>query len=225
MGLSHGADIVRSGLILCLDASNPKSYPGTGTTWFDLSSNSANGTVNGTIPFVSNGPQSYFNFAITNDSNYISSTIAQNYADMTIVFQPDFTKAGGISIAGLISDSSPATASDNSLRFAGVNGTGPWNVIGRNPGDVNDWAYPTATDYYVNSNISNTLVSGWNIFGGYRTNQGVNFPENFAYFLGTSGYPDRGFQGKIASVYMYNRKLTSSEQKQNFEALRGRYGI
>jgi hypothetical protein len=77
----------------------------------------------------------------------------------------------------------------------------------------------------VNSIISNTLVSGWNIFGGYRTNQGVNFPVNFSYFLGSSGYPARGFQGKIAAVYMYNRQLTASEQLQNFNALRGRYSI
>ena len=42
MALTHGptntyANIVTSGLILNLDASNPSSYPGSGTTWNDLS--------------------------------------------------------------------------------------------------------------------------------------------------------------------------------------------
>ena len=39
MGLSHSPKIVTTGLVLALDAANPKSYPGTGTTWKDLSGN------------------------------------------------------------------------------------------------------------------------------------------------------------------------------------------
>jgi len=37
--------IVTSGLVLNLDAGNPASYPGSGTTWFDLSGNGNNGTL------------------------------------------------------------------------------------------------------------------------------------------------------------------------------------
>jgi hypothetical protein len=38
--------IVTSGLVLNLDAANIKSYPGSGTTWTDLSGNRLNGTLN-----------------------------------------------------------------------------------------------------------------------------------------------------------------------------------
>ena len=49
--------IVTDGLKLYLDASNPASYPGSGTTWFDLSGNGNNGTmVNGVVP-LSNAMQ------------------------------------------------------------------------------------------------------------------------------------------------------------------------
>ena len=49
--------IVTDGLKLYLDASNPVSYPGSGTTWFDLSGNNNNGTmVNGVVP-LSNAMQ------------------------------------------------------------------------------------------------------------------------------------------------------------------------
>ena len=34
-----GSDIITDGLTLCLDAGNTKSYPGSGTTWSDLSNN------------------------------------------------------------------------------------------------------------------------------------------------------------------------------------------
>ena len=50
----HGPKIVRDGLVLNLDAADKNSYPGTGTTWFDLSGNGNHGTIsNG--EFVSNG--------------------------------------------------------------------------------------------------------------------------------------------------------------------------
>ena len=48
--------IVTDGLKLWLDASNPLSYPGTGTTWYDLSGNGNNGTmINGVTYNAANG--------------------------------------------------------------------------------------------------------------------------------------------------------------------------
>ena len=47
MALAHSPRIVRDSLTLCLDAENTKSYPGSGTTWKDLSGK-GNDTVNGT---------------------------------------------------------------------------------------------------------------------------------------------------------------------------------
>jgi hypothetical protein len=214
--------IVTSGLIARLDASNTSSYPGTGTTITDLSGQGATGTINGTISFVSAGQASYWNFAVASDSNYIGSTLTQNYLDCTFVFYPDFALTNGL--AGLIANSTPAAGADDSLRFENVNGIGPWTVVIRNPGDGNDWAYLTRTNYYVNDTISNTLVSGWNIFGGYRTNQ-TTFASPFAYFLGSSGYPARSFQGRLALALLYNRQLSDAEQIQNYTALRGRFGL
>jgi len=218
------SEIVTSGLILHLDAGNLASYPGTGTTWFDLSGQNAHGTINGTVSYVANGSQSYFNFATASDANFISSTASQSYLDVTIVFLPDFTRSQISNIAGLIGNNTPASFGDKSLRFSGVNGTGPWTLTARSPGDANDWAFPTATTYYINGAVSNVTVAGWNILGGFRTNQ-TSFPLNFSYHLGSSSYLDRSFQGRIAAVFMYNRQLTAAEQQQNFNALRSRFGL
>ena len=46
MGAYAGPDIVENGLVLALDAGNSKSYPGTGTTWTDLSGRGNTGTLN-----------------------------------------------------------------------------------------------------------------------------------------------------------------------------------
>ena len=47
MALAHSPRIVTDGLVLCLDAGNPKSYPGSGTTWTDLSGNGNDITASG----------------------------------------------------------------------------------------------------------------------------------------------------------------------------------
>jgi hypothetical protein len=216
--------IVTNGLVLALDAADRNSYVSGSTTWNDLSGQNAHGTIVGSIAFVNSGAQSYMNFATANDSNYISSTASQNYLDFTAVILPDFTRSEASSLAGLIGTNTAASLADKSLRFAAVDGTGPWSMTSRNPGDANDWANPSATTYYVNGKASNTLVSGWNVFGGYRTNQST-FPLSFSYYLGSSGYTARGFQGRIACMYMYNRQLSANEQLQNYNALKSRFGL
>lgn len=224
MSIAYNPKIVTNGLVAAIDASNPRSYPGTGTTVYDISGNGNHSTINGTVSFVSNGSASYFDWATQGNSNYIYSNTSFAYVDITIVFLPDFTLSVSdlSTLVGIVSSGAPN--SDKSLRFVGANGTGPWNVTGRNPGDTNDWAYPTATSYYVNGTVTNTIVSGWNVFGGYRTNQS-SYPLTSAYYLGSSGYSQRGFRGRIAACYLYNRQLTATEQKENFNALRGRFGL
>ena len=49
MALAHNPRIVTDGLVLCLDAANSKSYPGSGTTWYDISGNGYNATLVGTV--------------------------------------------------------------------------------------------------------------------------------------------------------------------------------
>ena len=45
MALAHSPSIVTDGLALCLDGANVKSYPGSGTTWKDLSGKGNDGTL------------------------------------------------------------------------------------------------------------------------------------------------------------------------------------
>ena len=54
MGAFGGPDIITDGLVLSLDAASNRSYPGTGTTWYDLSGSGNNFTFSGT-PSVSGG--------------------------------------------------------------------------------------------------------------------------------------------------------------------------
>ena len=45
MALNHGPKLVTDGLVLWMDAADRTSYPGSGTTWTDLTRNGYNGTL------------------------------------------------------------------------------------------------------------------------------------------------------------------------------------
>jgi len=228
MGHYHNPQVVTNGLIMAIDASNPRSYPGSGTAIFDLTDKGANGTINGTVPFVGAGSSSYWNFATAASTKFISSTLSQQYLDCTIVFYPDFVLNSNAGLVGLIAASNDTTNTDKSMRFKNANGTGPWQVIASSGINADDWGNP-GTTYYVNGSAvadGASLVNGWNILGAYRTNQ-TTFPASFTYFLGTEGYSGavRDFQGRIAMCLLYNRQLSAAEHAKNYNALKSRFGL
>jgi len=73
MATNYNPKITTDGLVLCLDAANPKSYPGSGTAWFDISGNSRNGTLTNS-PTFSSSNQGYFSFDGTDDFVSITDT-------------------------------------------------------------------------------------------------------------------------------------------------------
>ena len=55
MGAYGGPDIPTNGLVLALDATAERSYPGSGTTWYDLSGQGNNATLNNGTSWNSSG--------------------------------------------------------------------------------------------------------------------------------------------------------------------------
>jgi hypothetical protein len=221
-------EIVTSGLIAHLDASNPTSYPGSGTTIYDLTAQNADGTMEGSVTWVSDGQASYWNFPTGGDStsDQISSTVAQNYVDFTIVMKPDFSLGPTIAYhVGLLAPDTGSGFSGNSLRFKGADGVGPW--YWENPGNANDWMSSAGTIYNNGSSSSGniTFSSGWNILGGAKTNTGGLFGSPWPYYIGSAAYNRWMLKGKVAVVLLYNRELSQAEQRQNFNALKGRFGL
>ncbi len=79
MAFTRGANVVTDGLVLCLDAANPKSYISGSTSWRDTSGNTNNGTlVNGPIFNSDNGGSILFDgtndYAKTNITLNLSNT-------------------------------------------------------------------------------------------------------------------------------------------------------
>lgn len=71
-----GPNGVESGLILCLDSSDKNSYPGSGTTWYNLGTSDITTTIYGTPSFInSNG--GYFDFDCVDNAMLTSTTLPE----------------------------------------------------------------------------------------------------------------------------------------------------
>jgi hypothetical protein len=230
MAITYNTSIVRSGLILHLDAANPKSYPGSGTAWRDLSGNGNNGTLtNG--PTYSSSNKGSIVFDGVDDYVNCGTGLAQS-GSWTLTAFAKFSNTTAQVIIGRTGDGSTSFAqnyniftqsskfrvgtSSDSYRFADSTTT----MI------INTWYYITGV-YDSATKILSIYVNG-------------TFESSAAALTGTP--PTAGTQyvilgasdglsaanrmtGNISSASIYNRALTALEISQNFESLRGRYGI
>lgn len=228
MGINYSPKIVTDSLVLCLDALNTKSYPGSGTTWFDLSPYKAHGTLVNSPTFNSEGS---FSFNGTSSHVTLSKTlpIAQSLYSSTIeilAYRNSITPfevmfGGGTQSAnngfyfGFRASSSNFMYAyySNDQDSATPTTNIAWNhyVATYNVTAASRYRYYNSTllSPSQDSGITNTASSNFAI-GAYQI-----APGNIASY----------FSGKIALVRVYNRALTQTEVQQNFNALRGRFGI
>lgn len=217
MSLSHSPGIVTNGIVLYLDAANTKSYPGSGTTWFDLSGNSNNFTISGTLTHnTANG------FSGFSSSNKIFSS----------TFKPTNLKQsqGGVGYTTLVW--ARCTTITGWQKLIGNSDTE--NYIDLYAGVSNaTYRQEDGSSLFYNNNISvtnNSFVlsdSVWRMLGSTNLNGGMQTTPTTNFGIGNEGdatynYP---WSGNIVVVQIYNRILTDAEIKQNFNALRGRFGV
>ncbi len=227
MSVRGGPTVVTSGLILYLDAANPKSYPGSGPIWYDVSSNGNHGFImtGALIPmFVASGAQSHFYFTGTNFGFDGTGIAALDYQDVMIGYWAAPTGSPGTVINTLFCKYNQV---DKSLRLdyselpgALRGGLGVGHVT-----DANDWQNGQTTSTYANGvpiATQNTTTGQWTIVRSYRTE--ASFSPPFQWQLG-QGSASRGFNGRIAFVMGYNRQLTYAEMTQNWNALRPRFNL
>jgi hypothetical protein len=224
MALAHSPRIVTDGLVLCLDAANPKSYPGSGTTWSDLSGNGNNGTLtNG--PTFNSGNGGNIIFDGTNDyvsTNLILSSPTTTATTFDIVFKNNSTST----FRGLIGASS-YNETGFSIGFIGLS-TMRNTYNASNLNFENQFSYNSSVisngififngrniNIYRNSILSSSFTAS---FDAVQNSSGIQIGRNLQGGWGTS-------QVDIYSVKIYNRALTAAEIQQNFNATRSRYGI
>jgi len=244
MGIYYNPHLSTDELKFYLDASNLKSYPGTGTTFFDLSGNNNDYTMYGTVPLASDGNVKYFDFSGNGSGTTYDAPLG-------------FTRGGGMSGMGL-----DRVGSFTISYWFRHNGAGGQISLIANAGSADGFRFgPSGNGYYwlmglnyregIFGTNTNSGDGNWHYVNGvfdrgneYNRSGGasVHFYEDGIY-LGdvgnfgsqstmTNGTPTIGrnpccqrFAGDMSMITWHNKALTSDEAYQNFNALRGRFGI
>lgn len=237
MGLTHSPQIVRDGLTAYLDSLNPKSYPGSGNTWYDLSGNNNHGTmINFTGPSAGStsgfdtttkfmmfdrhlgaGDSILNNRVNISNNNSLDQCVITN--GMTVSFWLKMTSAVCTAMTkwngsweifycpNLVWRSQGTGGNDGSTGLSSSVNLNKFHLITATHSGTERKMYVNGDLIYTNSNTVTT--------------------QNLTEPIGIGGYATGQFAtvGAIPTYILYNRVLQASEVKQNFEALRGRYGV
>ena len=226
MGAYAGPEIKEDGLVLALDAGNTKSYPGSGTTWYDLSGSGNTGTLtNMNGDNLNSANSGSFTFDGTNeyvDCGNSSILDVGNNITVNVWFYVSQTSSFEAIVAKVLNDYTLGWELDNSSGTFRVTLRPSATQVDLNAGNlsVGNWYMGTMT--YDNTTARlylNGVQTGSTTSGGPVT---LNSTEPLR-VGGRVQTPN--FSGNIAQVSMYNRALSASEIAQNFNALRGRFGI
>jgi hypothetical protein len=228
-------NIVTDGLVLYLDAANRLSYPGSGTTWTDLSRGSNNGTlINGPTFNSANGGSIVFDGA--DDWTSFGNTLNMGTSDFTISAWVKSTSTAGGNNNGIVYKKSTGYPYHAGYRLNMPNGAFnfhiadgvDYNSLSTISPSFNDGKWYNVVGVAIRTQKLQIFVNGQlNIETSSTLATSIDTSVNFAVgALNTAGaFVYHRFLGNIAQTSMYNRALNSSEILQNFNSTRARFGI
>ena len=219
MSTRYNPSIVRDGLAFYLDAANTKSYPGSGTTWTDISGKGNDGTLTNGPTFNSDNLGS-IRFDGSNDFVSIPNVTLSKNCSILLWFKDNnpgnwsdvFTfQTGADGTASRLEKHGNVSYQYNWYRSGFVSGTVLFNHTGTKYDfislvfdDTNATCYQNAVQ--TAQSASSDFGTASNICFGKR--------ETFSYW-----------RGNIAQVSIYHRPLTATEVLQNYNATKGRFGL
>lgn len=227
--------IVRSGIVLNLNAGLSSSYPGSGTTWTDLSGNGYNGTL-------TNGPT----FS-TGNGGYISLDGSNDFVDLGGQSGLGFT-SGNFSIEAWFYIPSSWTGGSQYPNLFSKGATAGWDTNGWSLFVFRDWSGPYAWGYGARNGSTINIVSRGSVSSntylhavitadgstirlyenGAQVNTGsqtINPGSNTTGVLIGRDANALSFPGRVGIVSAYNKTLSAAEVIQNFNANRRRFGV
>lgn len=223
MSLSHSPSIVTSNLVYCSDPANPRSYPGSGTTMYDVSGNGYTATLTNGPVYSSSGYITYDGVDDRSVSTYPASAYYANTTWEAWVYCAQdistynmfmgqylpyfgFYYGQGLIFSNYISGAQKTVYTSVTL-------------------SLNTWYHTLFTTSYDGTNTTMSIY----INGSLSTSSayaGQQSAPSGTFTIGdgqsSTWYP---FKGRIGPVKIYNTALSSTQILQNFNAIRGRYGI
>jgi len=226
-----GGNIIRNGLVLALDAASRNSYPGSGTTWTDLSGNNNNGTLAGSPTYTSN--PGFFTFApSTKNVSTALSNISLSAATFIAWAYPTQTQANYTAVifnrTGFGGSTALATGMDlytsNSVGYHWNDTIASYNWNSGLYMPNNQWSMIVMS---INSSTATAyLCQSSGITSATNTASHVSLSGlNFYIACDPADLPLRTFTGNIAIAQIYNRALSATEIAQNFNATKSRFNL
>jgi hypothetical protein len=236
MGTSYSPRTVTNGLVWCLDAANAKSYPGSGTLWYDISGNANNATLTNAAMYVARD-------MVFNGSTYYTAQAYTHPSATQMTIEVWVKSASAIQATTIVSK----WGALNLGRYSWMLFTDLWvagemnflvgNATGQNYGryNVSHNIAPNVFAHFVvtyNAGIVAIYKNGEALSGTITgviptviTPCATPLSLGCDYDGTTTDVARRFRAGSIPFVRIYSSILTADEVAQNFNALRGRFGI
>jgi hypothetical protein len=244
MALSHSPSLILPGLFLCLDAANSKSYPGSGTTWTDLSGNGNNGTLVNGVGYSGDNLGSLVFDGVDDYGSIPSPSPFSGTKVFTFEIWVNFTSitgnfgsinkcawlfAGGTGSGAGQPEFGVYSANNTSFTPNTINfGRGAGGTIGSL--SINVSSLMSNGNWYQivlvrsASNAQTVYLNASSIGTGNVSNSFTDGQTDFGALHVNSSY-DGYLNGKISTIKIYNRALTAQEIQQNFNATKSRFGL
>jgi hypothetical protein len=231
-------DITYSGLTLYLDAEKQESYPGSGNTWFDISGNNYNFTLNNAGAYKNTGPK-YMDFngsfgaayrsdiplsgtvtymvwtrILNSSATWRTLTRAQaGSSNHHIIIEADGWNIGMYNNSGLNSPSGFVTSGYSQQSLPNYN-TSNWICM--------YWRFNTSSPFYrLSFNDTPGTIRGSSTATGSQYGS-TGFGSLGAF--GANSDPSQ-FWGDIAMFAAYDRVLSDEELLQNYNSTKSRFGL
>jgi hypothetical protein len=216
--------VITNGLLIHVDAANRNSYSGTGTTWYDLSGNGNNGTLNGSVQYNSENGGA---LRMTAYNDFIGFGTGATFAPSTLTVEFWFkvntpTNAYLWHIDGI----------DNPelrLYFGGAGNLNAYYAFydAGAYASSGEYAYSASTWYCMSATLQNNSVKTY--FNGRLVAYGTGTYNGGTANTHRFGIYPRANTGaaaaSIGSYRFYNRILNNAEISNNYYATKARFGL
>jgi len=245
MAVAYNTSIAKQNFLgLYVDATNTKSYPGTGTTWTDLGPRKCDGTMYGSVPFTTDVVPC-FDFATVTGAASSSASLGFTFPNNPVTLTGGFTFSTWIknpptSVAqnGLFSNAGGA----DGFRFgiglngcyvlsSGANSEGYSEPVLSFTSGLSASLWYNVAMVFDRTGANSAGTPQWQLYlnGVLQTTTNMNTPQTMAMSTNAPGLVRSAccnlYTGKLAMFMVHNTPLTAQEILQNYNAHKGRYGL
>jgi hypothetical protein len=224
--------VMPTGLVVYLDANNPASYSGTGTTLNDLSGNGYTHTLSASSLYTTLSGVKCFNCSSTGQvitANSVDIQIPTNFTYISWVRVRSTTTGYRTLLRGYQANGSRPNGGHAIIVNTGTNTLGMWDNASVVPTGFNSSGYNMAAYGDVWAQFATVGDASGQTF--YINGQQVGSPVSksvsgqYHYAWGNIQLGADQPWGYVANLELYNTKLTVEQLQQNYYGLKGVFGL